>query len=70
MMVEYFDTISEVINKLKNAEDLEKIRVDNVIAIFSDIKDSTKISYEKNKAEVSDILEFFSKNFSSKRLCF
>lgn len=63
MMVEYFDTISEVINKLKNAEDLKKIRIDNVIAIFSDIKDSTKISYEKNKAEVSDILEFFSKNF-------
>ena len=58
-----FGTVEEAVSYIYDQKDFIKVRVDDVVAIFSDIKNSTKISNRKNKAEYSDILEYFSKSF-------
>lgn len=61
--VQYFNTVKEAVRVIYTKKDFYKVRVDDVVAIFSDIKDSTKISNNKNKAQYSDVLEYFSKSF-------
>ncbi len=61
--VPFFPSVVNAVDYIYGSKDFFKVRVDDVVAIFSDIKDSTKISNRKNKAQYSDVLEYFSKNF-------